>query len=344
MASIDTAGAIAGQSAIAELLSDVIGTERTQFALSTLVFEPSLHEAADLVSRAQLAIALNAALFVDLLDRVPTAARYVAQCRAAGEGIVFDHGALRTVAGETGALPSGHDAFGRFLEPMGYEVGGLYPLPRLTMTGRAYVHKDMPAAIPQFFVSELHVDQLPQSAQDAATRIFSGSQDPLGDAEWRALDALAANGAVPLDEAVVILRGALRAFDRQHPAPALADYEALLEHSKEGAWIATEGNAFNHATTRVPDVVSLADSLKAQGYPLKEAVEHSANGRVHQTALIADKVERPFVLADGSTQMREVPGSFYEFITRDVDPEEGTLDLTFDSGNATGIFAVTRSA
>ena len=30
---------------------------------------------------------------------------------------------------------------------MGYEVGGLYPLPRLTMTGRAYVHKDMPAAI-----------------------------------------------------------------------------------------------------------------------------------------------------------------------------------------------------
>ena len=80
-----------------------------------------------------------------------------------------------------------------------------------------------------------------------------------------------------------------------------------------------------------------------QGLPLKPQVEVSANGRVRQTALLADKVRRPFRLADGSVAEREVPGSFYEFITRDIDPATGTLDLTFDSGNATGIFAVTSA-
>jgi hypothetical protein len=38
-----------------------------------------------------------------------------------------------------------------------------------------------------------------------------------------------------------------------------------------------------------------------------------------------------------------VPGSFYEFIQRSVDPATGKLDLGFDSGNATGIFAVTQA-
>jgi hypothetical protein len=65
---------------------------------------------------------------------------------------------------------------------------------------------------------------------------------------------------------------------------------------------------------------------------------------VRQTAILADKVVRPFREADGSEVPLPVPGSFYEFITRDIDPETGKLDLTFDSGNATGIFAVTRGA
>ncbi|WP_380802931.1 hypothetical protein [Sphingobium tyrosinilyticum] len=51
----------------------------------------------------------------------------------------------------------------------------------------------------------------------------------------------------------------------------------------------------------------------------------------------ADPVERNFA----GRELREVPGSFYEFISRDVDPATGRLDLSFDAGNATGIFATT---
>jgi hypothetical protein len=325
-----------------DLLTPIVGADQAKWVLATLYIDPALSGDATRASRAQVAMALNAALFLDLLDRVPTAARYVSEMRARGEPIVFDHGALRTIDGETGALPAGHAAFLRFLAPLGYEVRGLYPLPALTMTGRAFVQVDLPETVPQFFVSELHMDQLAQPAQAAAVKVFGASTDPLGEAEWLALNSIGRHGDCTIEEGTVILRGALRAFERQHPVPALDDYQALLAHSKEGAWIATEGNAFNHATTRVPDVQSHAEDLKAAGYPLKPSVEISRNGRVRQTAILADKVVRPFRLADGSETKIDVPGSFYEFISRDVDPETGKLDLTFDSGNATGIFAVTR--
>jgi hypothetical protein len=313
--------------------------------MQTLDIDQSLlDDAGASVSRAQLAMALNVRLFADLLDRVPTAARLVAQSQETNAKIVFDHGALRTIAGPTGSLPNGESAFARLLEPLGYEMAAVYPLPRLTMTGRAYVHQDSPEAIPQFFVSELHVDQLAPEAQAAAERVFGASRDPIGSEAGAALNQLSGDGTLPFTQAAALLKTLLAAFGRQHAEPALSDYEVLLAHSKEAAWIATEGNAFNHATTRVPDVEALAEQLKSQGYPMKDAVEISANGRVRQTAILADKVTRSFRMADGSTVDRDVPGSFYEFISRDIDPASGTMDLTFDSGNATGIFAVTRSA
>ncbi|WP_260924374.1 2-oxoadipate dioxygenase/decarboxylase family protein [Novosphingobium sp. 9] len=328
---------------IAALLEPVIGEKSTQFVLETLELDPALARNSEgKPSRAQLAWALNAALFMDLLERVPSAARYVDGVRQKGERIVSDHGALRTIDGPSGALPSGCEGMARLLAPLGYQVSGLYPLPALKMTGRAYAQVDFPEAIPQFFVSELHIDQLAPEAQGAAEAIFGTSRDPIDAAAWAALDRLAADGACSLEDGVTILRAVLSAFDRQHPAPALADYETLLAHSREGGWIATEGNAFNHATTRVPHVEALAESLREQGFAMKPSVEVSASGRVRQTAFLADRVTRPFRDATGAEIAREVPGSFYEFISRDPDPETGGLDLRFDSGNATGIFAMTR--
>lgn len=328
---------------IYRLIAPLLGGERTGYILSVLRIDPRLAGDGAVTRRAQYAMALNAVLFSGLLDRVPTASAYVAEVLAEGRSVWFDHGALRTVDGPTGALPSGHAAFTRMLAPLGYMVGGLYPLPKLKMTGRALVHRDLSESIPQFFVSELHVAQLPDEAQAAAGRVFGSSADPLGEIAWHALDLLAREGQCSLKEAQAALPGLVAAFGRQHETPALADYEILLAHSAEAAWIATEGNAFNHATDRVPDVAALAAELRAHGMPLKADIEVSANGRVRQTALVADKVARWFRSGDGSLVERIVPGSFYEFISRDIDPTTGRLDLSFDSGNATGIFAVTSA-
>ncbi|RXZ45619.1 DUF1338 domain-containing protein [Crenobacter cavernae] len=301
------------------------------------------------VSRVILAQAMNMLLFAKNLDAVPEGKAYVEGKLAAGGKVVFDHGALRTVAGtDTGALPAGELAFKRFLEPLGFEVAGLYPLARLKMTGRAYCHIDAPESVAQFFVSELHTDQFSPAFQQAVKEVVSTSRDPL-DARAKALLAtLAELKALPFDDAAELLPQLVGCFAVQHATPSLAAYETLLAESAEMAWISTEGNAFNHATDHVPDVFALADELRAKGLPIKDKVEVSANGTVRQTAFKASQVTRDFIAADGSRVTRIVPGSFYEFITRDdvIDPATGEKkrDLRFDSSNAQGIFKMTAAA
>ncbi len=61
-------------------------------------------------------------------------------------------------------------------------------------------------------------------------------------------------------------------------------------------------------------------------------------------------MQREFITTQGRVT-RDVPGSFYEFITRDAvtslaanDPVQAArLDLAFDAGNATGIFGMTAA-
>jgi hypothetical protein len=150
-------------------------------------------------------------------------------------------------------------------------------------------------------------------------------------------------GGLPAATARRILPDLAGAFDRQHPVPAFADYERLLEESAEAAWISTEGNAFNHATDRVADVAALSVEELSLGRPIKDRVEASASGRVLQTAYRAAPVERPFAGPDGALVLRTVPGSFFELITRHRHAD-GRLDLAFDTSNAQAIFKMTEAA
>jgi hypothetical protein len=336
-----------------EALAAAMLGDRARQVLAAIDLDVALGAQAgpDRVSRASFAAALNAILFDGLLARVPTGAAFVAdQCRR-GTRIHMDHGALRTIRlptgdkfpkGEIGALPGGQGAFARILGPLGYAVAGTYPLPRLRMTGYAWTHRDLPEELPQFFVSELHVDAFDEEFGAAASRVFGSSRDPLDERTKAALDDFERGRGLPWDEALAALPVVVSAFGRQHSEPRLADYRLLLDRSAEAAWIATEGNAFNHATSRVADVFEESERQRSAGLPIKERVEVSRNGRVRQTAFKADPVMRRFLDGDDLVEL-SVPGSFYEIISRDLDPATGKLDLTFDSGNATGIFAMTRA-
>ncbi|MDN0073440.1 DUF1338 domain-containing protein [Crenobacter sp. SG2303] len=332
------------------LLEATAGRERTAELFAMIAVDaPLLTDAGETVPRVVLAQAMNMLLFAKNLDAVPEGKVYVTEKLAVGGQVVFDHGALRTVAAaNTGALPTGELAFKRFLEPLGFTVADVYPLARLKMTGRAYCHQDAPELVAQFFVSELHVDQFSPAFQQAVDNVVKSSRDPLNDRAKALLVKLADARALPFAEAVELLPQLVGCFAVQHDTPALADYEALLAESAEMAWISTEGNCFNHATDHVDDVFAVADALRAQGMPIKDKVEVSANGSVRQTAFKATQVERQFKAADGSLVTRTVPGSFYEFITRDLIADSATgeqkLDLRFDSSNAQGIFKMTAAA
>ena len=81
---------------------------------------------------------------------------------------------------------------------------------------------------------------------------------------------------------------------------------------------------------------------------MKEKVEISSTGSVRQTAFKATRVLRQMRDANGDLVTRDVPGSFYEFISRDHVRDETTgeqkLDLRFDSSNAQGIFKMTAGS
>lgn len=299
------------------------------------------------VSRRVFAMALNAVLLHDLLRRVPSGADYVADRQRGGERLVFDHGAVRTVSlpgRQVGALPPGEMALARILVPLGYSVRGVYPLTKLRMTGRSYAHDDGDADIPQFFVSELHAEQFPAEFRVAAERVFGSSREPLNAAGLALLQSFTAHGQADMTLACAALPNLAACFARQHDLPALADYETLLAHSKEAAWMATEGNAFNHATDRVLDLEAVAEEQRRSGRRVKEHIEVSRSGRVRQTALRADPVERLFRCDDGAIVHRQVPGSFFEFISRaPLRADGGELDLGFDSSNAQGIFRMTEA-
>jgi hypothetical protein len=231
------------------------------------------------------------------------------------------------------------------LEPLGYHVAGVYPLAKLRMTGYGYAHREFPETLPQFFVSELHADRFSADFQAAAARLFGSSRDPLTDRARPALEAFALQGECSFASAAAALPEIATAFGRWHDTPQLADYHRLLAESEEAAWIATEGSVFNHATDRVADVTVTANRQRVLGRPIKDVVEISAAGSVRQTAFRADPVSRTFGTESGPVELT-VPGSFYEFISRDrIERPEGDpgLDLRFDSGNAQGIFKMTRA-
>ena len=302
---------------------------------------PPVGPGAGPVPRADIALALHVVLFADLLDRVPSAAAYVADARAAGRPIVLDHAAVRTVAWPAGALPPGRDQVARLLGPLGYERHATYDLARLRMTGHAYAHRDRPEAVPQWFVSELHPDPFSPTFRDTVTRVLAPSVDPIDDATRERLDRLAADRALPAEDAVALV-GALRgAFGRHHPLPTDRDHDLLAAESAEMAWIATEGTTCNHCTDRVADLDAVVAAERAAGRPIKDTVEVSASGRVRQTAHRAATVRRPLPTLEGDVVERSVPGSFFEVISRDR-LADGHLDLAFDAANATGIFAMTR--
>lgn len=335
---------------VESLLRHLLGPQKTECLFLTLNFPLALDDWEEgIVTRAELAQAMNMVLFEDLLERSPNGRTYTNESIADGGSVYFDHGALRTVRWpHNGALPPGEGAFTRILRPLGFKLNGRYPLDKLGMTGRAYVHEDAPDEIAQFFLSELHPERFSKKFQAAVTNVLNSSKDPLTPLAVSQLSELERDGWLPLEMAQELLPVIVSAFARQHDAPAEADYQTLLEESAEMAWISTEGNAFNHATDRVKDVFALSDAERAKGRPMKPEVERSRSGKVFQTAYRADTVKRGFKSANGNIVTREVPGSFYEFITRkrtfDKTMRRWQTDLRFDAGNATGIFKMTGSA
>ena len=336
---------------LSRLVIAVLGADAGMEILDTMTIDPSLTGDGETVSRATMAMALNAVLMHGLLQRVPTGAAYVADRRKAGHRITFDHGALRTVRfleGPTGALPAGERAFTRILEPLGYRISGLYPLARLRMTGRAYTHADQPETIPQFFVSELHAGEFSPAFHDASVRVFGASGDPLTAEAKTLLERLALQGQAPLWLAVDGLPaiGSLRSAGSMMCRPRRIIACCWRNRPRQPG-----------LPPRVtPSTMSPTASATSRRWPCRTEgpgpADEGQGRNLDQRPRPADRLQgrsgrrAACALRNRRDRRSSVPGSFYEFISRDgfiAANGRRVLDLTFDSGNAQGIFKMTAA-
>ena len=229
-------------SGVFRLVKGLLGGSAADALFTQLEIDPRLiRPVGDTVSRAEMAQALNMALFYDLHERVPEGHDYVQEVMAAGEKITFDHGALRTVAWPAGALPPGEAAISRVLRPLGFQVADTYPLPRLKMTGRAWAHADFPETIAQFFVSELHPEQFSERFQAAVTRVLADSVDPLGPQDIGRLERLGRDGALPWADALALSPKIKDAVEVSQSGRVLQTAfkaaQVLREFLHEGEWV-----------------------------------------------------------------------------------------------------------
>lgn len=327
------------------LVASIVGQPAAQWLESRVEVPEGLHAfsySETAVHRVWLAEALNLCLLHKLVEAVPAGRLYVDEQAEDGRKVVFDHGAIRTVDWfDNGELPRGRQAFTRLLEPLGFTDVRTYPLTKLNMTGWGYRQMDLPEDIAQFFVSELHPGRFSEGFQAAVGRVVRSSRDPLNAEQLSILKRLQLTRHCSLSEAYSLLPGLYAAFGRQHGVVQEADYQQLLAESAEMAWIATEGNSFNHLTDRVVDLEATVEEQIRRERPMKDSIEVSASGRVMQTAYKACTVQRELADANGQLHTHSVPGSFVEFIQRKLDPIDDKLDLNFDSSNAQGIFKMT---
>jgi len=107
----------------------------------------------------------------------------------------------------------------------------------------------------------------------------------------------------------------------------------------------TEGSAFNHATDRVGRCCH--DGLRAALAGSTGEADHRdvGSGTVRQSAFKADPVRRTFRAEDGSEVELSVPGSFYEFISRDSSrvPTARAARSALRPRQRTGIFKMTAA-
>lgn len=334
--------AVSTRTGLQALLSPCLGETRTGDLLRLFALPDIPRGPNGRVSQELLALGLGALLFEQVMEGVPMGRAYAMERARSGAPLVFDHGGVRTVATSCSALPSGVESIGRILRCLGYCIVETYPLPALGMTGFAFRSRTAGEQLPQFFVSELYPDRFSPEFQQVVQRVLASSRDPLETEAKPMLDAIRVSGSLPLRQAQRLLPALLACFGRQHDEPEWDDYVRLREESQEMAWISTEGQTFNHATDRVEDVDAVCREQQLLHRPLKQAVAVSASGRVRQSAFRAATVSRLFRRGD-RWEAHSVPGSFWEFISRDSLPS-GELDLAFDAGNATEIFDMTTAS
>ncbi|MCB5161201.1 DUF1338 domain-containing protein [Marinomonas algarum] len=235
-----------------------------------------------------------------------------------GETVLNDHVAFRTF----NHSPISLEKLEPQLDALGYKAYGAFLFESKHLKARCYKHTtDVDA--PKIFLSELLVDELPQSCQEIIGKLIA---------------------QIPAN---AVQTPAIFWAEKLWQTPTQTDYATLAEHSEYAAWLATMGLQANHFTVSINHLKKFSTIkevnalLESEGYALNQVggvIKGTPASCLEQSSTMADKIDYTF--ADGSQQ--KIPSCFYEFARRHP-MKNGVLFDSFIEGNADKIFDSTSN-
>ncbi|MDJ0795704.1 MAG: DUF1338 domain-containing protein [Calothrix sp. MO_167.B12] len=286
-------------------------------------------------------------LWQEYSNRVSYARTYQQMITDGGGTIANDHIALRSLRLDIDNSPQGKVNLGiEYLHAiahfLGYTTAGEYFFPDTHLYARHYRHPQQEEwDLPKLFISELIVEELPQTTQELIQETvssFTPTQIPNTD------KAIAPDIAQQLQPI----------FTRPWQPPRRSVVEEVNTVTQYGAWVLLHGYAVNHFTGYVnrqqtpqyPDIEATASGLANLGIPMKEKIEGSVSVGLRQTATHAVK-EMVTVLDDATGKEIQIPWTYayYEIAQRYMVKNQAGKEELFDAflgRSAQQLFEMTR--
>lgn len=251
----------------------------------------------------------------DYVRLAPDARRVHSLLRERGETVVNDHIAIRTFD----LPPISVDSLACPFEALGYVPVRDYEFPEKKLHARSFAHPD--ATQPRVFISELQTHHFP-GLSDIAREL--AAQVPTG------------------REGSALLFTELPAWA---PVP-LETYRMLRQESEYAGWLSAFGIRVNHFTvswnalTSFASLQELNEWLVAHDFRMNESggrVKGSPEVLLEQSSTLANRIEWTFAGGERET----IPGCYYEFARRYLDPATGKLYDGFVAKSADKIFEST---
>lgn len=306
---------------------------------------------------AELAKQLWDSLWEEYRDRVGYARIYQQMIESAGGAIANDHIAFRslrlTVNQGNSNIQIGIPYLAKILEALGYQPAGEYQFPDQCLYARHYAHPEQSTYdLPKLFVSELLVDDLPETIGAHIYRTVQAGEFVQHTDLLPWLETMAPQGNTEDMDGVLTLL--LHLFRRPWSPPKQSVVEAVNTISQYGAWVLIHGYAVNHFTGYVnrqqteqyKTIEQTIAGLAERGVPLKATIEGSRESGLCQTATQA-VTEQVSVEADKTGALIQIPWSYayYEIAERHrIENASGDSGLFegFLNAQAQQLFEMTR--
>ncbi len=266
-------------------------------------------------------------------QRVSYALVYQKMIESAGGRVANDHIAFRSLRLVLQGQDFGIPYLERFCTQLGYEAKGEYEFPEQHLYARHYRHPEQDRLdLPKIFISELVVDELPESVRDCIVKTVQAAslvRDPVSG-----------------------LEAYQQVFTRPWAPPLRSAVELVNIASQYGAWVLLHGYSVNHftgyvnrqRTERYSDIERTAAGLAALGVPMKSEIEGSGGSGLRQTATQA--ISEPVTVRDNATgEFTQIPWTYayYEIAERGPIAGEGNgLFEGFLGPQANNLFEMTR--